>query len=187
MSPVKLPVTRGLSNLASIVLVGALALSHPGPAFGQSKCWTTVGSAGTVDEADTSIVAFDLSTVTVKPAVNRRVLNVRYNVVATDGLFGGDRIGMGLRYTDNGANAHVVVHLREVNLQTGATANKMSFDSDAFPQAAGAQTQFVNTACASGSFFDFANNVYYLDVELTKTGAGGTPVLQAVNICQSFC
>jgi len=51
----------------------------------------------------------------------------------------------------------------------------MTFDSDAFPQAAGAQTQFVNTACSSGSFFDFANNVYYLDVELTKAGAGGTP------------
>src|SRR5262249_10201112 len=111
---------------------------------------------------------------------NKADLNVRYNIVATDGLFGGDRVGMGLRYTDNGPNAHVVVHVREVNLHTGATANRMSFDSDAFPQAAGAQTQFVNTACSSGSFFDFATNVYYLDVELTKAGAGGTPALQAV-------
>jgi hypothetical protein len=95
---------------------------------------------------------------TIRPALSNATLNIRYNIVATEGLFGGDRIGMRVRYTDNGANARVVVRLKEVNLQTGATALRMTFDSNAFPQAAGAQTQFVNTPCSSGSFFDFTAN-----------------------------
>ncbi len=183
----KLRITLGLLRLALIVLVGLSALSNPPPAAAQSKCWTTVGSAGTVDEADTGIVSLALNNVTIKPTLSNATLNVRYNIVATDGLFGGDRIGMGIRYADNGPNAHVAVRLREVNFQTGVTANRMSFDSNAFPQAAGAQTQFVGTACFSGSFFDFSANVYYLDVEISKTGVGGTPVLGAINICHSFC
>jgi hypothetical protein len=186
MNPTKRS-TPGLSGLALIALVGALALGNTPPAVGQTRCWTTVGSAGTVDEADTSIVVLDLNNVTIRPALSNATLNIRYNIVATEGLFGGDRIGMGVRYTDNGANARVVVRLKEVNLQTGATTLRMTFDSNAFPQAAGAQTQFVNTPCSSGSFFDFTANAYYLDVEITKTGASGTPGLGAISICISLC
>jgi hypothetical protein len=188
MNSSKLPSTPGFLRLALLVLVGAVAFSNsPPPAAAQSRCWTTVGSAGTVDEADTGIVSLALNNVTIKPTLSNATLNVRYNIVATDGLFGGDAIGMGVRYGDNGPNAHVAVRLREVNFQTGVTASRMLFDSNAFPQATGAQTQFVNTACFSGSFFDFSANVYYLDAELSKTGVGGTPVLGAISICHTFC
>ena len=187
MNPTNRPATPGLSSLAAIVLVGALALSTSPPAFGQSRCWTTVGSAGTVDEADMGIVLLELHKATIKPTLRAGTVNVRYNIVATEGLSGGDRIGMQVRYTDNGASAQVVVRLNEINLHTGATNTRISFDSNMFPQAAGAQLQGAGTACGSGSFFNFTANAYYLDVEITKTGISGTPVLEGVNVCLNIC
>jgi hypothetical protein len=71
--------------------------------------------------------------------------------------------------------------------RAGATTTRISFDSNMFPQAAGAQLQGAGTACGSGSFFNFTANAYYLDVEITKTGISGTPVLEGVNVCLSIC
>jgi hypothetical protein len=67
-------ITLGLLRLALIVLVGLSAISNAPPTAAQSKCWTTVGSAGTVDEADTGIVSLALNNVTIKPTLSNATL-----------------------------------------------------------------------------------------------------------------
>lgn len=126
-----------------------------------NKIWTTVGSNGTVDEADASKVFFDHSVVQMgRPLLNppaakqakqnpARILQqtqsavIRYNVSPVDGLFAVKppcQTGTGtecpcitltLRYLSTGGPARVVVKLIEVDLATGVEVTRLTFDSAA--------------------------------------------------------
>ena len=52
----------------------------------------------------------------IQPSLSAATVNVRYNVVAVDGLFGGDGKTLKVRIADNGPNAQVVVRLYQMNI-----------------------------------------------------------------------
>jgi hypothetical protein len=168
--------------LVSLTLLGGF------PAVAQIKCWTSPGSTPTVDEADlaTTLLGSPLARVSGAAPLPATV-DLRYNVIAVDGLFGGDQQRMTLRYRDNGAGAQVLAFLRQQNILTGLITTPLVFDSDSFPPDSGFQVRSVGTACFGGFAFDFVNNVYFVEVQLKKTAVGGNPVMGALQICLGIC
>jgi hypothetical protein len=142
--------------------------------------WTTVGSAGTVDEADlaefetASSVLRIRSTATVPATVV-----VRYNVVRVETMSGGS-IRMTVRFRDNGSAARVRTALNQVSFITGVTTTLLTFDSDTVPPATRFTVEVVEGPCNVG--FDFQNNAYYIETTLTKSATDGTPALQAIHV-----
>ena len=170
-----------LSLLGVVLLIIGL-INVPGTAWAQVD-WTTVGSAGTVDEADSQRVAFDLGTATLRPGAVG-TLNLRYNVVAVDGLFRADGAELGVRFRDNGAAAQVIVRLKRYNLETGALTTLLTLNSNAFPAQNGFQLRTAVDCSLRFNFFDFA---YFMDVELTKDTAAGTPALAIIQLASVRC
>jgi hypothetical protein len=91
------------------------------------------------------------------------------------------------RLWDNGPEAQVILHLKQVNLYTGQQTTLLTLDSNNFPVASGFQT--VSTGdpnCSGATFeFDFVHNAYYIDATLAKTGPNGTPALAAMQIADA--
>lgn len=164
------------------------------------KAWTTVGSAGTIDEADTGKVTLQGSTIAfpelLPPTIGTAALiplpletvtaTVRYNVVATDGLFeGGTNLGMRARFRDDGNNAQVILRLIEVNIETGVSAVILTFDSNAFAANANYQTQSVSTFI--GSRINFQENAYFIEATLIQKRSpvvffGGKPGISVIQL-----
>lgn len=155
---------------------------------GTAMPWTTVGSAGIVDEADLGIVEFSEAHAMIKAPQGLFApanLDLRYNIVSVDGLVQGlPGFRMTVRYRDNGAGARVIVRLKEHNYFTGAQATLMTFDSDAFGANAAIQTRQIDGCNVS---FDFNNKAYFLDVTIQKTLTYGTPLLSAVALRAQIC
>src|SRR5215212_4633422 len=108
--------------LAACFLLCPLAASAETP--DGDRFWTTVGSAGTLDEKSDGKVFFDRAVVqkgnTLVIAAASRQLRaegevdvtdsavIRYNVTAVDGLFGGADVVMAVRFRDEGKGARVI-------------------------------------------------------------------------------
>jgi hypothetical protein len=156
---------------ASRIIVTCLvaALSGVATANAQSDApWTTVGSAGTVDEQD--LFSVDLgSPVAGAISVWAGTVHVRYNVVAVAGLLAGGGFTMTARFLDHGTSERVVVNFKQYALATGSTTTLLTLDSDAFAPSGFFQVQNASTDCAPT--LDFVNNSYFMDVEITKTFA----------------
>lgn len=149
--------------------------------------WTTAGSTGTVDESDTSNVIFSSSYATVRSTVSSTTVDIRYNVVAIDGLLSsGEGYFLKVRFRDNGTSARVRLFLKEHNIDTGTTVTRMSFDSDTYTSSSGFQTQSI-PFCSPGWSFDFVNKIYYIEVQLIKGTTGGTPAIDAIQIGVTLC
>lgn len=171
----------------AVVLIGTLGLGTSAKAD-DSRPWTTAGSAGTVDEADLAIVSLSGPYAThaaAAPVIS--TVDIRYNVVDLDGLHGWDRYLLKVRFLDNGAAARVIVRLKEYSLVNGNLITRMTFDSNAFAGNAAYQTQSVSSACWPGWSFNFDQNVYFLEVEIQRTGAGGAAGVAAIQIIGSLC
>jgi hypothetical protein len=169
-----------VASLAGLMVNASVALA-------QVQCWTSSASTGTVDETDTSKVAYNGPSAVIKNAATLPAnLHIRYNIVAVDGLFGGDNIAMTVRYRDNGGQAKILAKVQEMNLTTGTITTQMTFDSNTFAQSADVQTQTITTEAFSGSFFDFLTNIYYIEAQIIKTGENGTPLLQGMQVCFSL-
>lgn len=173
--------------------------------FVERKAWTTVGSAGTVDEKDIAKIVLQGSIVAfpeiLPPTQNAQAefsaqlalptetttATVRYNVTAVDGLFQqGSHLGMTVRFRDDGDRARVLVRLYEQDIYTGATALLLSFDSNGFNSSPFYQTQSVGTALPYWSF-DFNQKAYFIEATLTKTSSsialnGGRPSLAIIKL-----
>lgn len=145
------------------------------------EAWTTVASAGTVDDSDVGLVNLIGSTAQFKgTAPSSESILIRYNVTATAGIDAiNDRITV--RYRDNGPDARVVVSLLQLDLDTGLTTTLATFDSNAFPGSSSIQTQVVNFG---GCWFnyDFAANAYFIEALLTRTTESGRPTLSAIQL-----
>lgn len=174
--------TTRMILMAAVVVLVVLACAPPASA--QSRCWTTVGSAGTVDEADLGIVNISGDHTAVRGDVDSSTVDIRYNVVAVDGVFGGERNmkTMTVRFVDNGDHARVVVELRELDLVSGSFRTLAELDSNEFPPHFQAQAREIGFNCGDKEF-DFANKVYYIAVKLVKTGAAGNPLLRGIDLC----
>jgi len=169
--------------LGLILLIAALMGSAT--AWAQNDPWTSVGAAGTVDESDTGLVVFGSIAPGVASMSATGTLNIRYNVVAVGGLFGGDNYALIARFLDNGADGQVVARLKQYGLNTGATTTLLTLDSNDFAGSAAFQVRTVTSAC--GTSLDFFNNAYFVDVDIIKTAAAGTPALGILKVSLSLC
>lgn len=166
---------KGLTLFLAIAMIVAVPLA----ARAENRAWTTVGSAGTVDEANllnftTTGAKVEIKSTAKLPAT----LVVRYNIVALEDLFD-DVIKLDVRYLDNGKEAQVVVALKQYNLATGAMSTLLKLDSDTFPASGSYQLQSVEVW---NNKFDFEENAYFIEAQLKKTGAKGTPGLAAIKL-----
>ena len=190
----RLRATDYLGLLLSQFLALGIALGAPSAAWAQGpQPWTTVGSAGTVDESSTSIVTLDGPNALLT-GFRRGGATIRYNIVAVDGLFGQPAIDMLVRYratpdpiVAGRAGNRVFVQLIEVNLFTGTSTTKLVLDSDDFQPSADFQTNRVSS-CPNSVQFDFANNAYYIEADLGKRlPFSGVPALQAIQVSVDIC
>jgi hypothetical protein len=178
------------------------------------RIWTTVGSAGTVDEADRAKVTLSGSKVqigtpppptttsgpglTSTPAPQQAAALagfpqatsavIRYNVTPVDGIyaFGADA-ELELRYLDVGVDAQVVVHVIEVDLATATETALVTFDSNTVTPANGYRVQSI-TACG-GSGFDFRRKAYYVEARLTHNTlvVGSAAGIQIIKVKSVHC
>ena len=171
--------------LAACFLLCAAGASAETP--GYERYWTTVGSAGTLDEDSDGKVFFNHAVVQkgVMPEIGkaRRQLRsdeevegtdsavIRYNVTAVDGLFGGPDVVMTIRFRDEGKSARVEARLIEVDLDTGAEVTRLTFDSNAgVPEESGYYVYEVFDCLGRGDeAFDFTRKAYYIDATLTTS------------------
>lgn len=168
---------RGLR--AAVLLTSLAAVAHAQP-----RPWTTAGSAGTVDEADTADVRFVQNDASLVPgAAVGTTATIRYNVVAVDGAAGG--LGalprLTVRYRTGDATGRVIVRLKRYPFAGGAPATVLEFTSAAHPATGGGYATQEKKDCAAPSL-DFNLNAYFVEVEFQKNGAGGSPALGAVKM-----
>jgi hypothetical protein len=177
---------KGVSVL--LILITTFAIPANAFAFDGRKPWTTVASAGTVDEADIGQVAFISGYATLSgsaPASTQ--VTIRYNVVAVDGLFDtGDGYKLKVRFRDNGPDSRVIVRLKAYDLDSGTYSTLMTLDSDDFPESGAFQTQDV-TDCSPNWAFNFLAKAYFIEAELRRTATAGTPGLGIIQIVGHVC
>lgn len=166
---------RGMALFIALVALMAIpSLSAAG-----NLPWTTVGSAGTVDESDLSTVSLSAGTVSLKTSLESETAYVRYNVVAENGLFN-DCLKMAVRFQDNGDSAQVIVRLKQYNMTTGHTTTLLTLDSDTFGASGIYQLQAVGS-CALDRL-NFQENAYYIEAQLRKTAAAGRAGLAIIKL-----
>jgi hypothetical protein len=142
--------------------------------------WTTVGSAGTVDEADLADFDTAVSQIRIRStATVPATVVVRYNVVRAEGIGVLSGLVMDMRYRDNGSAARVRTALKQVHITTGVTTTLLTMDSNAFPPSAAFQTQSAEESAVT---FDFAQHAYFIETTLTKSATDGTPALEAIRL-----
>lgn len=148
------------------------------------RAWTTVGSAGILNEVDLAkvtlhqsiiqlgveIVAQPLATTVASPAPASFVhlptaqAVVRYNVVSVDGLFNPARFKYKLLLRCRG---QVSANLIEVDLASGLEKSRIQFGSNNSPNF---QVQFKledPVGQENSVPFDFINKAYYVEATLT--------------------
>lgn len=182
-----------------------------------NKIWTTVGSAGTVDEADLSKIFFDRSIAQFGNVIGGNQISlastripqptqsavIRYNVTPVEGLFAvkpscftqtGNEcpgIQLKLRYLASGRNARVIARLIEVDLASGTEVTRLSFDSSAFANSNNYQVQSVGECGPQvpRQPFDFLNKAYYVEARLTIGGlvAGSAAGVQVIKVANISC
>lgn len=168
---------------AIVAMAAALVAAFANPAAAQLHPWTTVGSAGVVDEADTAIVEFLLGEARVPAAAPANsVLNLRYNIVSLEGFAGPGQYVMVVRFRDNGAAARVRLDLRQYNA-TGTNSLLASFDSNDYAAAVGYQTR---SECILVDW-DFDQGPFFIEAALTKSAVGGQPALGIIQLIPGNC
>jgi hypothetical protein len=173
------------SRVIRIVTAAALLVTaFGGAAHAQGHPWTSVGSAGVVDETDTGIVEFVLGEARVPGgAAAGSVLNLRYNVVSLEPLSGLGFFRLDVRFRDNGNAARVQLDLRQYDANTGLTSTHHTFDSNDYAAAVGYQRQ---SECFAIDW-DFVDGPFYIEATLTKSGAGGQPAVGTIQIIPANC
>lgn len=168
-------IRQPLLAIAAILAVGA--------AQAQSNPWTTVGSAGVVDDADTGIVDFVAGEARMRSdAAVGSMLNLRYNVVSLPGFSGPGQYVIRSRFRDNGTGANVRLDLRRYQ-NNGINSLLATFDSNNYGASASYQTQ----ADCMLVDWDFSTSAYYIEATLHKSAAGGTPALALIQLVPGNC
>jgi hypothetical protein len=145
------------------------------------KVWTTVGSAGTLDQIDLakvhlfqSIVQLGTDLPIPTQAVSAQVVGaaphfptiqavVRYNVTPVDGLFSiPDKFRYQLRIRYRG---QITAKLMQVDGESGTEAQLILFNSNSFPAKPDFQLQSVSPSNDS-PLLDFINKSYYVEATL---------------------
>lgn len=160
---------RALRVMLAVLMVLVVPMSlRADDGDGNAEYWTAVGSTGTVDESNLGQVGF-YQGVAFNGGYGTATL--RYNVTATDDLFGGGSTRFVVRYLDPGACTRVEACLFRYNFNTGANTLLMTLNSDSFAQSSAFQTRFIDNATLPA--FDFDNNGYYVEVYLIDNCGSG--------------
>jgi hypothetical protein len=176
-------IANGFRAIGLVMMIfAASAITSQAQVLGE-KPWTTIGSAGTVDEGDEVTYTDNIAFLAGEQAV------IRYNVVAVDGLFekGANPLTpkptrMTVRFRDNGNNNHLVVRLKRVSLSTGDIDILLTLDSNDYAGSSSFQTRTVGC----GAFdFDFSTHAYYVEATMTRTGLPITTALSSIQIAKS--
>lgn len=196
------------SNVQWILVAACLLLCPLGASAATpegDRVWTTVGSAGTVDEKSEGKVFFDRAvvqkgdTLVVAQARQPRTEGgvdvtdsavIRYNVTAVDGLFGLNDLGMTVRFRDEGKGARVVAQLIEVDLATGAEVTRLTFDSDASgAPVPGYHVYDVYDCDGRTEPFDFVRKAYYVEATLTTSSiaVGSAAGIEIIQLYATTC
>ena len=169
-----LPRTILFATIMATLTAGSAAWAQP------AQPWTTVGSAGTVDEAD--LLKVHLGTpvpgaVAMRPdafGIRGAFVHIRYNVVALPGILGNTGLTLTSRFLDRGAGDRVFIEFKQYGLSTGLTTTLLTLDSNMFPGSPVFQVQGVFTPrgarCAPLTPpLDFTNNSYFMDVTISRS------------------
>ena len=174
----------GFGKRAGAAGAVALALITAAPGvvlavgFGNQQ-WTTIGSAGVAMSGGVT----DAGTAAV---LDSNSATVRYNVVATEGLFASNPVApflatstsMAARFLDPGNTSRVIVRLRRTHLLTSATSTLLTIDSNNF----GASNLYQNQSVGCGQGFDFSTYAYYVEVTLSRTAANASAGIASIQI-----
>ncbi len=156
---------RAVSLMLAFLMVIVIPVSLRADG-GNAESWTAVGSTGTVDESNLGQVGFYQG---VAFNGGSGTATLRYNVTATDDLFGSGPTSFTMRYLDTGSCTKVEACLFRYSF-TGTNDLLMTINSDSFTQATAFQTKSIS---ASLPAFDFKNNAYYIEVYLTDNCGSG--------------
>ncbi|MGM9486483.1 hypothetical protein [Ideonella sp. YS5] len=168
--------TFAIRLAATLAIVTAATAASAAP-------WTTIGSAGVVDEADTGLIDFASGEARLRAdAATGSVLNLRYNIVALEGFTGLNQVAWLARFRDNGAGSRMRLFLRQYH-PNGTTSTIDTFDSNSYASAVGYQTR---TRCTAVDW-DFADGPYYIEAELTRSADGGMPALGLMSLTNANC
>ena len=191
-----------------------LAISAQAQTADVNKDWTTVGSAGTLDESSVGKVFFDHSivqlgrivepppTTTTSALISTQTNSavIRYNVTAVDSFFSqrsctADNsldVRLRLRYLAAGPGARVIAKLIEVDLAIGSEKPLLTFDSTGpnLTRSNDYQVQSV-FVCGRPWNFDFKHKAYYIEATLTAgsiaaSSAAGIQMIQIDNFTRKF-
>lgn len=151
----------------------------------QLRVWTTVGSAGTLNQTDLANVSLhqsiiqlgaDLPQVATEVAAARVASGAgrlppifptiqavaRYNVTPVDGLFITGTFSYNLQLRFRG---QITAKLMQVDIENGAETPLILFDSNSFPANPNFQVQRVSTGDGA-ALLDFVNSAYYVEAML---------------------
>jgi len=177
-----------------MVAIGmAIALGASVAAQRPSSIWTQLANTGEVDEADLSTyLLHNTGSVSIKSGVTNATVDIRYSISA-NGDYGFQnppeegpnpciRLKASLR--DTGAEARVVVRLKQMNIASGAMKTLAEIDSNLSGVVSTNYT--LSQQCANvpvDSPFDFRFFTYFVEAQLSKTAASGNPGLKVVQVC----
>jgi hypothetical protein len=159
-------------QLLAIATVALLAV----PAASFASHWTSVCSAGAIDEADLNLYAFTNSSLTFASGATGSV-SARYNVTNTS--VPGDNtppyttLQLGSLDTSTGT---VTATLYEVTPCTGAITSICTVRSTT------QSTADCNTCTFPNTTFNFSTNLYYVIVTLSRTSSGATTQANTLRI-----
>ena len=161
---------RAFFSMITLALLLAL------PAAAQSYDWSNVGSVGITTAGNGSTFVgptFGFST------FRTGTLTARYPVTNTYGSANSTTppwTTLTASYTDNSANGSVTTKLIEVDKcsNTETTICTITSSDDSSPH--------CSTCSFNSNTFDFANNTYYVQVQIARTNTGATEALHSVGV-----
>jgi hypothetical protein len=156
-----------ISTLALLLILGAL------PAAAQSYDWSNVGSVGIALRGDGHVFTGPDFTFA---SFLTGTLTARYNVTNTAG--GGDKTPAWTTFTiatTTSGSANVTARLMQVDKCSNQESNICEITAD------GTGTG-CDTCTFGSSTFDFANNFYYIQVNLNRSSSSDTATLHSVAV-----
>ncbi len=155
-----------------------------GVAAAPAATWSTVGSAGTVDDTDLGIADLIFGEARVRASAPAgSTLNLTYNVVSLQGFTGPGQYQLRVRFRDNGPAARVTLGLHRFNSTTGARTNLAVFDSNAYPPMG---THQVKQRCITIPW-NFEAGPHFIEATLFKSGVLGIPALATIQLIPAYC